>query len=172
MASNIADKIDNIDFNQEKLPSGLNVLTILTFIGCAIGFIGSIWGIYSAKTNFDNKEQVLKQMNDPNMPGFAKKMMGSPEQYLDLITKSYENRWPIFILSLIAVSLCLYGAVQMRQRKKQGFLIYAIGEVMPLFVTGMFLGMSTLTGAGGIFSVALVVVFLTLYYVNRKHLIY
>lgn len=87
MSSTIPDKIDNLDFEKEKLPSGLNILTILSFIGCGIGFLGSFWGIYSAKSNFDKKEEVLKQMNDPNMPSFAKKMMGSPEQYLEMITK-------------------------------------------------------------------------------------
>ncbi len=166
------DTITRDDYEMKRLPTGLNVLTILTFIGSAIQIIGAVFGFATSKSNFDKKDEVLAQLNNPDMPGFAKKMMGDPDQYLQMITKSYENRIPLLIITLVAAALCVYGAIQMRQLKKQGFPIYVVGELLPLLSTAIFLGTFMFSGVSMMIGIAIALLFIIMYAVNRKHLIY
>lgn len=167
------DRLDNNDFvDDRKLPTGLNVLTILTIIGCVLGLLSSSWNLVKAKESFDQKDEVMAKMKDPNMPAFAKAMMPDPEHFDELMTKSYENRLPIFLLNIVAYGLCLFGALQMRKRKKQGYLLYLIGEVLPLLVTVIFIGTFALSGIVGIIAIGIMLLFILLYTLQRKHLIY
>jgi hypothetical protein len=58
---NIDQAKDLLNLEQKdmgKLPSMLNVLTILTYIGCAIGAISAIWGYFSAAMAFKVYENL------------------------------------------------------------------------------------------------------------------
>ena len=155
--------------DQPKLPSGLNVLTILTFIGSGVGFLGGIWNFINAKKGLDQMEAAINSPDYENMPAFAKKMM-SPEM-LEIARKSYENRVPITLIALVGIALCVVGALQMRKLKAQGYLLYVIGEILPLISSLIFLGVGALTGIMGIISIGLVVLFIVLYTMQRKYLI-
>ncbi|HLZ89768.1 MAG TPA: hypothetical protein VKQ52_21090 [Puia sp.] len=146
-----------------KIPEMLNVLTILTFIGSGLGVIGALWGFVKAKSSYD----TLAAMNLDQMPGFAKRMMGSDP--LETARKAYENRLPILLLGLIGCALCIYGAVQMRQLKKNGFTLYAVGEVLPIITSLIFLG-SGATGVTYIIGYAIYVLFIVLYSTQMKYL--
>ncbi len=166
------DSISVSEFDKPKLPTGLNVLTIFSLVGCAFQLISSVWGFFSAEKTYNERDKVLEQMNNPDMPAFAKNMMGKPEDFIATVTKSYENRLPILLLSLVAVALCIYGIMQMRKLKKQGFLFYTIGELLPFVTMALFIGTFAMTGIGFIFIAAIAVLFILLYAVNRKHLVY
>ena len=160
------------DYEKQKLPTGLNVLTILTFIGCALALLSAVWSFANAKSSFDNREKVMEQMSSNKMPSWAKGLMPDMAHFEEMVTKSYENRIPILLLSIVAVALCLVGALQMRKRKKQGYLLYVIGEILPFFISAFFVGMFMFSGAGFIFGVVLTALFILLYTLQRKHLIY
>ena len=163
----------NFDENiKPKLPSGLNVLTILTFIGSAIQLLGSLWTFFTAKKSYDGIDKLSEQMNSDNMPGWAKSLMGDPENMIKMITKTYENRIPIVILSLVAIGLCFYGALQMRQLKKQGFLFYTIGQVLPFLTQVLFIGAFAFSGFAMYFGITITLLFIFLYTMQRKHLVY
>ena len=153
---------------ETKLPSGLNVLTILTFIGSAIGLLGSLWNFVNAKKGLEQMEAAINSPDYENMPALAKKFM-NPEA-LELVRKSYENRVPITVIALIGIALCVVGAMQMRKRKAQGYMLYVIGELLPIISSVIFLGVSSLTGVGGIITVAISVLFILLYTAQRKYL--
>lgn len=155
-----------------KLPTGLNVLTILTFVWCAVQLLSSLWGFISAKKSYDGIEKLSEQLNSENMPGWVKSMMGDPDTMIKMITKSYENRIPIVLLSVVAVALCFYGALQMRKLKKQGFLLYTIGELLPFLTQFLFIGAFAFAGFMMYFFIALALLFILLYSMQRKHLIY
>lgn len=166
---------DMLTFDQNakpKVPQGLNVLTILTFIGCAIQLLGSLWSFFTAKSSYDQLDKITSQMNSDEMPGFMKSMMGDPETFTKLITKTYENRIPILLLSLVAIALCFYGAMQMRKLKKQGFLFYTIGELLPFLSQFLFIGAFAFSGFAMYFGIAIALLFIILYSMQRKHLIY
>ncbi len=169
---NTADTLNYDENNKPKLSSGLNVLTILTFIGCGLQLLGSAYSFLTAQKSYEGMDEVIAQMNSPEMPGWAKSMMGDPEHFREMITKGYENRIPILLLSLVAVALCFYGALQMRKLKKQGYLLYVIGEILPFLVQVLFIGMFVLTGATGIFFICIAILFILLYTMQRKNLVY
>ncbi|MEJ7627614.1 MAG: hypothetical protein WKF35_12175 [Ferruginibacter sp.] len=160
------------DFDKPKLPGMLNVLTILTFIGCALQLIGAIWQFASAQKNYDEKDTVLSQMNSEEMPAFAKSMMGNPKDYEMMVTKNLENKVPLLIVGLLSAGLCLYGAMQMRKLMKQGYLIYVIGELLPFLSMVFFVGTFAMKGMGFYFVVFIALLFILLYTSQRKKLIY
>jgi hypothetical protein len=165
---------DNISFNgsfKPQIPGSLNVLTILTFIGCAIQLIGSLWSFFMAKKNYEGLDKLTEQMNSENMPGWVKSMMGDPENMVKTITQSYVNRIPIVLLSLAATALCFYGALQMRKLKKQGFPLYVIGELLPFLTQFLFIGAFALTGFAMYFGTSIALLFILLYFFQRKHLV-
>ncbi len=50
--------------DMNKLPQGLNVLTILTYIGCALGAISAIWSYISAAASYKTYEALTGSMNE------------------------------------------------------------------------------------------------------------
>jgi hypothetical protein len=93
--------------NTPKLSGGLNVLTILTIIGCIIGLLFSTYSFITAKSSYEKTKELIDSGKVNEMPKFARNMM-TPEM-LGMQQKMMENRMPIFILSIVALILCLYG---------------------------------------------------------------
>ncbi|HRN80618.1 MAG TPA: hypothetical protein PKY29_08170 [Ferruginibacter sp.] len=155
-----------------KLGSTLNVLTILTFIGCGLQLLGTLSSFVTAKTNYDNREETVKQFQSDEMPGFAKSLIGDPQDFIEVVTKSYENRMPILLLGLVAVGLCLAGAIQMRKLKKQGYTLYIIGQIIPFITMIAFVGAMAFKGFPAMFSIGITLLFVLLYTFQRKNLVY
>lgn len=168
----IQDSLNINEFDKPKLPTALNVLTILTFIGCALQLLGVVFGYVGAKKNLDEKDKVLEQLNSGNMPGWAKSFMPEASKYEAMVTNSYDNRLPILLLGLISVALCFYGALQMRKLKKQGFLLYVIGQLLPFVTSALFIGMFMFSGIAFMIGTCLTVLFILFYMTQRKHLVY
>ena len=154
--------------DKPTIPSGLNILTILTFIGSGLGLLSSLYNFANAKSGLDKMEEAINSPNYESMPALAKKFL-SPEA-LEVARKSYENRIPITLIGLIGIALCVYGAMQMRKRKMQGYYLYVIGELVPFLATIIFVGMGALTGFIGIIIVCITLLFVLLYTAQRKHL--
>lgn len=156
----------NFDEDRKKLPDMLNVLTILTFVGCGIGLIFSLYGFSNAQKSYD--DIVKLQGNIENAPDIVKKMTGP--HMVELAQKSLENRVPILLLALVGYGLCLYGAIQMRKLKKEGFTVYALGEVLPIIGGFIFAGLGMAGGFTLFMSLAFTALFLILYGTQLKHL--
>ena len=163
----------NLDgFDKPKLPTFLNVLTILTFIASAIQILLALLGFFTSASSYAQKDKVMDQISTPGMPDFVKKLMGNPDQIITTIVKSFENRVPILLVTLLAAGLCIWGAIQMRGLKKQGFLIYSLGKIIGLAISIIFIGTFMLSNTTFIFYVAIALLFIGMYAANRKHLIY
>lgn len=167
-----ADSLNSADFGKPTLPSGLNVLTILTFIGSALQLLGVVFGFLNAQKSYDEKDKMLAQMNSGEMPAWAKSFMPNPENYEEMLTKNLENKIPMLIIGLAAISLCVFGAMQMRKLKKQGFLIYLVGQILPFITTALFVGMFMFSGVAFAVGSGITILFILLYLTQRKHLIY
>ena len=170
MADNNND-IDKLNFTgeEQKLPSGLNTLTILTIIGCVVGIIGSLWSFFSAKTNYEKTKDMMESGKLDEAPSFVKGMINSDTLLLQ--RKMLENKVPILILSLVAIALCLYGALEMRKRKKQGYTLWLIGEILPVAAGIFFIGITGFKGFG-LIGIVIPLVFIILYTMRKKDLIY
>ena len=161
---------DQLNFEDEvkpKLSTGLNVLTILTFVGSGLGIIGGIYSFISAEKSY---QAILKaQDNLADAPGWAKGMIG-PEA-LEMAKKTMENKWPILLLTLVGAALCIYGALEMRKLKKQGFILWLAGELLPVLGLIIFIGVGSFKGFAAI-GMVFPILFIILYAVQRKNLVY
>jgi len=155
-------------FEEKKLPGTLNVLTILTFIGRGFMAIGAIWGFFSAKDTYEKMDTLINSGELDKMPAFLRGMYN--QDMLEVTRKSYENRLPILVIYLVSTALCLYGAIKMRQRKKDGYTAWLIGDVLPLVGSILFIGAVAFKGFSPIFGIMVTVVFIVLYTTQRKHL--
>ena len=160
-------KTDLLNFPEEKkLPDMLNVLTILTLIWNGLSILLAIWGFTSARSNYENALKMQDKMDQ--MPAFAKRLMGPDPVGTSL--KMLDNRVPVTLLSLVACGLCLYGAIQMRKRKKTGFTLYILGDLLPFVTSYIFLGATAMGGFGILFGSAIMVIFILLYATQLKHM--
>jgi len=159
---------DVLQFDEEgkpKLPAGLNVLTILTFIGC-------VWELYSNTKNLLGGKKALEEFEKnqdklAEAPAWVKKLAGPEMQ--EMMVQGYENRVPIFIIALAGTVLCFYGALQMRKLKKDGYFLWLAGEVLPYIGTVIFLPVFFKTIL--VYFVIIPIIFIILYTMQRKHLV-
>lgn len=163
------DALNLEDKDMKKLPQMLNVLTILTYIGCALGAISAIWNYMSAATAYKLYEaaggiDTLKTDNSQLNSVLA----GANE----MVKKAYDNRLMIMLFALVGIALCFYGAIQMRNLKKQGYLIYVVGELLPILSFAIFIGFGGLFGGiAMMFSTLFALIFIILYTTQRKYLV-
>ena len=157
--------------DMQKLPTMLNVLTILTYIGCALGAIGALYSYFTISASYklmEGYQGMTDGLNGSENKAVQSLMSGS----MELVKKQYENRTMIMILAIVGVALCFYGAMQMRNLKKQGYLIYVVGELIPLISYAVFIGFGSLFGGVGmIFTTLIAAVFIILYTTQRNFLV-
>jgi hypothetical protein len=151
---------------EKKMNGTINVLTILTFIGCAIQFIGvfaSKWLMSFAMKAADNPE-LMESMSAKDRAD----LMRGKEAFA--VYSQYQI--PLTIMSLIGIALCFWGALQMRKLKKQGFYAYAVGEWMPLIGSTALMGFGLQFNgvASTIISLAIPVLFTILYGLQLKRM--
>lgn len=161
----MSDTFENETSTEIKYGS-LKTLTVLTFIGCTLAYLGSCWSFFKAESSVTEME---KNMANPDMPDFAKKMM-TPEA-LENLKLLAANKWPVFVLGLIGTTLCLVGAIQMRKLKAQGYYLWLIGETLPLITTLLFINAAALFSGFNIIGPIIYVLFVVLYTLQRKYLI-
>ena len=163
----MTDNLNFADENKPAMPPMLNVLTILTFIGSGIAILSGIWSYMKADESY--KRMVEAQGKLTEAPAWAKKFMG-PEM-LEMARKSMENKLPVLLLTLVAAAVCIYGALEMRKLKKQGFILWLAGEVLPIIGSVLFIGTALFTGFAAFF-LLFPITFIVLYSMCRKYLVY
>ncbi len=147
------------ELEEKEKYGGIKTLTVLTFIGCGFAFLVSLLSFLFADFLLRMTEEAMNSGKTP---------MNTDN--LEALRVNAANRVPIFITSFICTGLCLFGAIQMRKLKKDGYWLWLIGELLPLFATGFFIGFGYFKGLQGIASIAVVALFVILYSVQLKHL--
>lgn len=143
------------------IPGGINVLSILSFIGSGFQIIGGIIAYfiipYSVKS--------LPETRAFEKTREAKPFSGFLKWSADATLKQYEYRLPLMIVTIVTALFCIYGVLQMRKLKKQGFAVYSAAELaLPLFTAVLIDVWSSL------FGFVIAVLFIILFAVQRKHL--
>lgn len=159
---------DLFDQQTKELPGMLNVLTILTFIGCGLSYLNVLYGFFSS-SNYEEQVAKIEEMQD-NMGGdneMASKMM---EGTLLMMEKAYEYRYILLLSGLLFTTLCLVGALQMRRLKKSGYFLYITGELVPLLLYAVLMGFSFTSGMTLAVTGLFAIVFVILYTTQRKYL--
>ncbi len=157
------------DFTGDKktLPQTLNVLTILTFIGCGLGYVFTL--AMPGLMKFS-----LKMMDKAASSGteLSPKDAAEIEKGRAAIELVQSHMTPLIIMGLITISLCLVGAIMMRKLKKDGYWIYIAGELLPIAGNYFIIGNSQFVGVSNILlGLIIPVVFVALYSTQKKNLV-
>ncbi len=157
------------EMDENKLPSTLNVLTILTFIGSGLAIIIAAltpWLMKFSKSFIDkalSDESAVAKLSPKQLDDMRKS-----NEMFELVSKNFSITIPVTIICAVA---CIVGAVMMRKRKKDGFVIYTVAELLPLVVSLILMGTAQFTGMlSMIAAFGLPLLFIILYSVQRKHL--
>jgi hypothetical protein len=59
----------------------------------------------------------------------------------------------------------------MRGLKKQGYLLYVIGEILPFITNALFIGVMAISGTGAFIGMGIAALFILLYTFQRKYLV-
>jgi hypothetical protein len=149
----------------KSLPTMLNVLTILTFIGCGLGFLSSGYSFISSNSGqIEKMQEQREQMGEQT--GFMKTFF---DDSFDMAQVAFEHKTLLLVVGLGGIVLCLIGAIQMRKLKRSGFFMYIIGELAPVFVIGGLL--TSITNINFLFSAFFAFLFVVLYATQLKHLV-
>jgi hypothetical protein len=161
----IQDQLNLEEKDMKNLPQALNVLTILTYIGCAMQVLGAVYTYFTIGASYKTLSGMSGEMGREGMEGFGKIMSGAT----DVIKKQYENRTILLLLAVVCAAVCFYGAMQMRNRKAMGFNIYVAGELIYPIVSMILIGLGGF-GAFGAIGLIFPIVFVILYAMQRKYL--
>ena len=157
------------NFQMPAKPSSfLNVLTILTIIGSIYTLFSSIWSFFTSEKSYMDLKKVMDSGDLDSAPAFVKSMVNA--ETLEMARKMMENKWPVMILGVMGAVLCLYGAIEMRKLRKQGYFLWMAGEILPV------LGMTVLIGVGQFGAMQIIgylfpVAFIIMYTIHKKELI-
>lgn len=150
-------------FDTRHLPPMLNVLTILTFVGCALSYVGTLVSFALAGVSYRMMNTASTDTNKNEMPDFMKSLV---QMFAHSSSVYYRYRFLFLAVALVTTSLCLWGAIQMRQFKRQGFYLYITGELAYPALYSLMVGI----GGFAIFSLIVPIAFVCLYATQRKHL--
>jgi len=165
---NTPDVLNFDEHAKPQLPQALNVLTILTFIGCAI------FGILTLLMPMIHKF-LLGIMDKAASSGeeLSEKELAEMEKGRAVIELAQQNIIPLMAIGMIGIILCFIGALWMRKLKKDGYWMYVAGQVIPLLGSLFILGTKQYTGVGSIImAICFPLLFVILYTMQRKHLVY
>ncbi len=143
------------------VPNGINVLSILSFIGSGFQILSGIAGYliipFTAKSVPETR--ALEKTRE------IKPFSGFLKWSADATMRQYEYRLPLLIVTIVTALICIYGVWQMRKLKKNGFAVYSIGELaLPIF-TAAVIDVWT-----SVFGFVVGILFIILFAVQRKHL--
>jgi hypothetical protein len=162
---------EHLDFateqNKKKLPTGLNVLTILTFIACGIFGLVTLFTPAILKFSLSMMEKAASSGAE-----LSTKQLADMEKSKAAIELSKQHMIPMMIVGLVCITLCFVGALWMRKLKKDGYWIYVAGELAPILAGLVIMGIAQYTSIWSVlFGVGIPVVFVILYTLQRKHLV-
>lgn len=147
----------------------LKTLTVLTFIGSGLGVISSVYNYFTGAKGLAKLEEMRNAPNYEQLPDFVKKM--SDDNAINLLRAIEANKLPIFFINTLGCLLCIYGAIEMRKLKMTGFYTYCLGSILPQVGMVLFVGMGFFSGYASYFGIVISLVFMLLYFFNRKHLV-
>jgi len=161
--------ISNNPFEVEnnKPSSVLNVLTILSIIGSILALIQAVFGYFTAEKNYENMKKAMNNADMENAPGFVKSMFN--EKTLMMAEHMADNKLPIMLTGVLGAVLCLWGAIEMRKLKKQGYALWMTGELLPMVALSIIIGEAAFSGLN-LIGYVFPIVFIILYTVYRKEL--
>lgn len=141
------------DYPGNQIPGMLNVLTILTFVGCGVLAI-----LTFMTPLLCNSIEIIEETG---------KMT---EEELDQLKLICANTTTIMLIAFVGIILCFVGAILMRKLNKMGLVLYVVGELLPLLSSVIILGSGYFHDWKNLIGLVLALVFPILYFTQHKHL--
>lgn len=164
----VKDQLAYEVYETETLPQGLNVLTILTYIGSVYQLLKAVYSYFMVAVQV-KADMTFKRPENSKLPEIFDRFFIDAKK---MVQREYDNRTLLLIVSVLTAAGCFYGALQMRKRKKAGFAVYAVSELAyPLafmIITGY--SLSSLFGLIMLMGFIFPLLFIILYTYQRKHL--
>jgi hypothetical protein len=158
----LVEQVQQIERKGER-PTFLTVLCVLSFIGNGLGLFQGAMGLLMVGI----WSQMFKALSK------SSKGMGEAQAEVENIFNSIT--W-FSMMFIVASALCLVGAILMWKLKKSGFILYVLGQCLPVLGTLFLFGFMFSGPAAGfgvmisIFSAIFPIAFVIMYGLNLKHL--
>lgn len=155
---------------EDKLPVFLKVLCILTFVGCGLSLIGIIYNLAAGTNAQSTIDKLQLQQGNEMIDG----MVAGMKSKITVMDKWMKIQTYVSIANL---ALCLTGALLMWKRKKAGFYLYTLAQILLVAVSigyytvikdVPFLGITTLITQ--IIMIIFYGAFVIMYAANLKHM--
>ncbi len=158
---------DQLNFAEGKknIPTSINVLTILTFIGSGILFLLSFVMKPLMKWSMSFMDKAIESGKE-----FSAKEMESMSKAKEAYALMESNWMVLLISSIICIALCVAGAIMMRKLKKDGYWLYLVGEIAPYIINFVIMGKTAYSNWTSYLGLLIPITFIILYTVNKKHL--
>lgn len=151
-----------------KMTGMLNVLTILTFIGSGLSYLGVCYNYFTSGDPDRQIADIREQQEKIGDNGLANKFI---EGSIEMIQKSYDYRYLLLATGLIFTTLCVLGAIRMRKLRKSGYFIYLIGELVPIVLSIGIFGSSFFGAITIMITAVFALLFVILYSTQLKYLV-
>ncbi len=158
------DRLEMNEFERPVLPKSLNILTILTFIGCGIFLLFSL--ATPAILKF-----TKNMMDKANTAELSPKEVADMEKGRVAIQLAEQYMVPLMITGVVGILLCFVGALMMRKLKKDGYWLYLAGQVVPYIASIALMGTAQFAGPSSFVFPAITLIFIVLYTMQRKYLV-
>jgi hypothetical protein len=139
---------------EEGLPGILGALTVLTMIGSAFSVIGSLLTPLGCKVLM--MEEVIDKMKPKDVA---------------LLEATCEHRNVLMLGGILGGVLCFVGALMMRRLKMQGFVVYIVGQILPIILTAIVMAELMFADPKNWIGYGITCFFIGLYATQRKHLV-
>jgi len=161
------DLLNFEDAGKKKIPSTLNVLTILTIVGSVFKFIAEIRSYYTG----ENRLKLLRERSAHLQQDSSAwiKRLNSP-QMIEIVQNEVANKLPLLILGILCSGVSFYAATEMRKLKQRGYWIWLVGAFLPLIGTVLFIGPVFFEMYGWVVMI-IQLAFIILYSAQRKYLV-
>ena len=159
METTVENQFPEDMLSEPKRPDFLKILCILSFIACGLMILVFALGTMSLALDAETVDK------------FWGKVIESNPQFADEDPLDFFHKFGMFCLySLIANIFSLAGVIMMWRLERVGFFIYALAELIPNFISIKVGNQENESYVGLIVSLLIDLTFITLYFVNLKHM--
>lgn len=165
--------MEEINQQEEKRPTFLTVLCILTFINIGINMLTLLFQLAVGPSS---EEEVLaerveltkatSQLEEAGMDGFA----GMMDQLMAMTAEIQESFYLAMIVSLVTYLIGLFGALKMFQGQKIGFHLYIIYSLLAVGGVYLYISPQNIPSISIIFGLILSGIFVFMYSRNLSWL--
>lgn len=165
--------MEELQQQEEKRPTFLTVLCILTFINIGINMLTLLFqlavGPSSEEEMLAERVELTKatsQLEDAGMDGFA----GMMDQLMAMTAEIQESFYLAMLVSLVTYLIGLFGALKMWQGQKIGFHMYIIYSLLAVGGVYLYISPQNIPSISIIFGLILSGIFVFMYSRNLSWL--